>query len=419
MYKDKCKTKCKQNKIRNIEGRCVSIPKINNKNKNITIKLVKEKQTAVSKIKNLLIPYSFTIPDPENKNKTNKNEKEKQEISNFYEYLNRLQTIGKKYQNKGIYYKNETNYFYPIMILYLIKKYNSQCVILDEEYKITRFKNISTIQNDLIHKKTINKMAYKFMRQILQCIKRNKKNENYIAIIPISFGTNIGQSSFHANMLIYRHKTATLEHFEPHGSMVGAAELVKEADKLYQVLQKMVSIMNDLNKKKQDESKNMNMDLSYYEKEITYVPPSKLCPYIRGFQTLENYAMIGMKENIKEKEGKGFCIFWGIFFAELVLLNNALSSETILTTILEWANEKNNYMYMRNIIRGYIYYIMDQYDEILIKKMKKNFFTAMQQPATKEEFVNILTYINNEFYKINRENFDKLVKAPDTISISV
>ena len=107
LYEGKCRTKCKQNKIRNIEGRCVSIPKINNKNKNITIKLVKEKQTAVSKIKNLLIPYSFTIPDPENKNKTNKNEKEKQEISNFYEYLNRLQTIGKKYQNKGIYYTNE------------------------------------------------------------------------------------------------------------------------------------------------------------------------------------------------------------------------------------------------------------------------------------------------------------------------
>ena len=257
-----------------------------------------------------------------------------------------------------------------------------------------------------------------FTRQLLKCIKKNKNSDdnNFILIIPIMFAVNnsidSSRNDSHANMLIYRHSTSTLEHFEPHGANF-LGKHITFAPLLYKTLREIVNSMNMYNniKKKQ-----------FYTNNITYIEPSKVCPFITGFQFIEGSVFNNLPLDIKKKEGGGFCIMWSIFFAEIVLLNPLYSSHDLLFAIISWINLKpENGMYLRNVIRGYVHTCFVEVDNVLKKKINIDIAEAQSKKYSGADInLNILQmYIFDEFEEINQKSFNRYDSVNPSISIKV
>jgi len=130
--------------------------------------------------------------------------------------------------------------------------------------------------------------------------------------------------------------------------------------------------------------------------------PSSVCPYVRGFQVVEERVLQSLSDKMKKKENTGFCIMWNIFIAEMVLLNPRLETITVITNIMEWVQKKSNGdMYMRNIIRGYLHYVYFQYNTILIENIGMNTLKAGKtlNESTRKKIFN---YILSEYKIVNK-----------------
>ena len=387
MINGKCVLKCKDGYTRNEKGRCV---------KNV---LLDKKQFKTVK------DYLFDLKLPISNISLDKN------IS----YVEDLKKIGKMYENVGIDYIKmlddkffSQRYFYMFAIMYLIEKYGSGCVLFDE-INIRPF-----FKMDDEDKKT----KYLFIKQIMNCIKDNKNVKNFVMVIPISFMAD--KFSNHANMLIYKSATNTIEHFEPHGKIFNPL-VTDNSNKLFniKIVNYFKNIFTTMN------SINMERNRIYYEKDIRYVEPFTLCPRLAGFQVYDEINNKKQKFNI---EGGGFCTMWSIFYAEISLLNPEVDGTQILTSLLNWLKQPSNIDHTRNIIRGYIHIIMNELT-VFENEFKNKFFKKkydLKDPSLTENdikiiraqhYISFLNFIKKKYNKYNKTKYAEIFEKPASIKL--
>jgi hypothetical protein len=152
---------------------------------------------------------------------------------------------------------------------------------------------------------------------------------------------------------------------------------------------------------------------------IKYVPPNEVCPNFFGMQKLEN--QLALDHEVMKKEGGGFCAMWTLFFAEVVLLNQDLTSREILDKIYSelFDNHPNLSLYLRNVIRGYLHYMYEYTQQELEQRYGINIDDINLKTETKaKKFQNALKTIDvNVFTKYNGVGVYEYFEKADTPSI--
>jgi hypothetical protein len=202
--------------------------------------------------------------------------------------------------------------------LYLVQKYKNTCFISN----FTMTKEINALNSYFMNLYFTpigkNRLLNKSAEQIFRCI----KNAKDLFVIPISIPG-------HANLLIYRKKENVIEHFEPHGQYYNL-------DKFNQLSIDIRYKMNEIIKKINILNKNDHV----FDTEITYIPPSDICPSLIGLQTYQSVIEVNNKD-INE----GLCQMWSIMIAELVLENPNLSTKQIISELLDYGKAVSHKTY--------------------------------------------------------------------------
>ena len=233
------------------------------------------------------------------------------------------------------------NLFY----LYLFKKYKMDCVISNLQDGVELLLNLKN--TNAIKTRTHDYLIKQTSEKIISCILNGSK----IIIIPLTFEIFIdGQPmGSHANLLIYRHNTSQLEHFEPHGpTYVGIGEDFV-SDQINAFLKGFVKNLNSLIKEENKlEGKHEKIQ------PIKLINAHFVCSDLQGLQALEAES----ETPLLIIEPDGYCAAWSMFFTELCLKNPERSSRDIYDAIMERTDlydDKNTYL--RNVIRGYTFFI--------------------------------------------------------------
>lgn len=423
---NRCLIKCTPNKIRNEKQRCIS-------NKNKTKKNIKDNILRCLKQNKIYNPMSKRClkkcRDTEIRNKNFKCVKIKStplifpkieyanttddEIKDFYSFLHILNKTGEKYQQEGILYRG-FNIFTILFNLYLIKKYNSKCFmyVKSKQHDKSILFNIGDSKEIYNFKEIVNKNTFvvsTFVRQFFNCLK-NSNSE--VIVIPIGFKiTHNGISISHANMLMYRKHIGIIEHFDPSGAPANF-------ESVYLFMADLIKLINKKNK----ESK-----YSYYEENIIYFQPFESCINHKGIQDIEESIIPTLPKEIEENEGKGFCILWSLFFAELSFLNPKMRNYEILNKVYELLdkNNKKDGFFIRNIIRGYLHfmyicitkYILFNYDLnydfndvnflrtfVSNTKLKNKIVGDIYKKIENQEFLNYYGVDFNEYFNNSNVN---------------
>jgi hypothetical protein len=216
-----------------------------------------------------------------------------------------------------------------LFYIYLFKKYKSGCVLTLDTF------NNTGLYIDLVNSFSNIQRFTSISKQMLKCIKRGVN----IIVIPLFIIT--GRATGHANILIYRKATNVLEHFEPHGAYYGS-----ESDRDL-VTYETTTFWRNL---------NMNLKEANIH-EVELVESFKVCPHIRGFQSLEGAIPD------KQKTIGGYCTAWSMFFTELALANPALSSKEIVEIVFIKGGGFFGGQYMKDIIEGYSNHVSDKIDK--------------------------------------------------------
>ena len=308
-------------------------------------------------------PEPIPAPNARSKHKC------KKYIEKKIDYFSKNNADLKKYSNHHI--------VLSLFYIYLFKKYKSECVVTLDFYNNTGL--YINLVNSFSNIEKYNSIS----QQMIKCIKRGVK----IIIIPFYILT--GRVSGHANVLIYRKATNVLEHFEPHGAYFGSLAVTNlfDGDNERDIVISETAIF----------CRKLNMHLKEANiHEVELVESFKVCPHIRGFQSLE-----GAIPNKKETVG-GYCTAWSMFFTELALANPALSSKEIVEIVYKKGGKLLGGQYMKDIIEGYSNHIsdkLDKYYSILFNKPMTNVdFQCRWNNATAEEKEKINTefkYIRN------------------------
>ena len=227
-----------------------------------------------------------------------------------------------------------------IFYLHLIKKYKSKCVSKKTGYfdksdtllgmSISMSAKLTPIDELLMKEEFVD-----LGKTLTRCIKKGEET----IIIPLRYCCV--KLSGHSNVLIYRRRTNTIEHFEPHGGEIDLGKKMQE--NLEKRINFFIKIFNA-------ELKKNNIH------EVSYVPATSVCPYLEGLQSLENNSLL------KKSKGEpgGYCSVWSMFFAELCLKNPDKSSEEILENIYNYLTTKESAeSYLKKVIRGYTGYLVE------------------------------------------------------------
>ena len=237
--------------------------------------------------------------------------------------------------------------------LYLLKKYKSPCFLIEAttgyfweilgiNLKIREF--YSEDESDFINE-YLERLAVK----LVNCI----NNDVNIIIIPLGLTLYFsdGTEDGHANVLIYRKQFNHIEHFEPHGKTgsFGNEKLNSSIDLFLRLFVEYVNV--ELFKHNTPEQMQ---DL----KPIELIESSQVCPYINGFQSVEEESAI---LKIVDVEPGGYCAAWSMFFTELCLKNPQMTSSQIIESVFSTAWFKmSTEDYFRHIIRGYTTFINEK-----------------------------------------------------------
>jgi hypothetical protein len=273
---------------------------------------------------------------------------------------------GKEFVTEGIEY-NPITLLTTISNLYLIKKYNTNCFMYGDRAKDESFiyggiifnfqpgqldLPIGQIQPDILSQINGNNLFQ--IQNFLNCVKNNQP----VIILPLLL--KFSDSEHHANMLIYRRELNVIEHFEPHGSSY-------QLDTTYGtnitlILQLLVDKINELNNNPKSRFKNI------LPNNIRLIPSNEVCIHGRGLQAIQQQLASF------HIEGSGYCQIWSLLFAEMALLNPALSSTDILNEIYELLKTQDGSVFLSNVIRGYVSMLGDQIS-LLLSQYINNAFT--------------------------------------------
>jgi hypothetical protein len=244
-----------------------------------------------------------------------------------------------------------------LFYLYLFKKYKQECIIFGPTKKIgfnlslSPGKSMYEIENNL---NAIDAAT----TTIAQCLEQSKTG---IIIIPIFL--HLSPTESHGNLLIYRSDKGELELFEPHGDKYyGKSKIINEQiSSMLTYFSVRMELLLDAK------------HISYKKIKIKYA--SDVCPMIKGLQYYEENSLKPKKSN-----EPGYCNIWSMFFAELCLKNPHISSEKIMELIYKTFDKMTDSEisdYLRNIARGYTYYIHDT-----LQKYFKEFYEIEPQLMT-------------------------------------
>jgi hypothetical protein len=226
----------------------------------------------------------------------------------------------------------EIGYFRYFMYAFLIQKYANSC-LLDRISLESYDEPLVYYTNKVSWKQPDNLFHHdNLVERLKGCVRRGTK----LILIPF---TIIRDYSSHANLLIFRPATSTVERFEPYGTP-------EKADKTEQKLDAKIA----------DRLKRFFADI--LGRAVTYRSHEEICPFL-GPQSLEEQI------KIRTHEGIGYCIMWTTFFMEALLLNPTMDSKEVIEKAMAYG--KNDPKYFRNLIRGYTKEIAEQTRHFLKK----------------------------------------------------
>ena len=273
---------------------------------------------------------------------------------------------GRQFAAEGIHY-NPITLLTTISNLYLIKKYNTNCFMYGDRAKDENFLyggfvfNFSEGQLDL----PIERIVPDILAQInsknlllqidnfLNCI----KNRQPVIIIPLLF--QFADGTHHANMLIYRQESNTLEHFEPHGSFIDLRP--DYGDKITRILRLLIDKINEINTTPKSRFFNV------LPINIRLMPSNEVCVRGPGLQAIQSQlASFSI-------EGAGYCQMWSLLFAEMALLNPTMGSTEILDRIYGMIGRQDGKVFLSNIIRGYVSMLGDEISLYLSEYINNEF----------------------------------------------
>lgn len=234
--------------------------------------------------------------------------------------------------------------------IYLLHKYKSHCYLHAKPYARQLGEPGLVF---LIHQKSesdkeaqddpYDKHNKFIVETLLDCIVRGVDT----IIIPLTIAMKVTKTNEilnHANVLIYRKKFRTIEHFEPHGKYIINSKNI--SNKVNLKVDK--SLIQPLNLLLEQKYKEGNQGKPH--EIIHFISSEEICPDIGGVQTIESkYSSITRKEH-----EKGYCAAWSHFFTELALCNPNIPSKDLLEKL--YGTFKNKVAladYFLSMIRGY------------------------------------------------------------------
>ena len=240
--------------------------------------------------------------------------------------------------------------------IYLLKKYKSSCFLTESNGDFWEIIGINLFIREIYsveESSQISGYLEKSAKKLVNCI----NNDVNIIIIPLGltlFYPDKEERDGHANVLIYRKKFNHIEHFEPHGKtgLFGNEKLNRSIDLFLKLFIEYVNI--ELCK---DKTPSQIENL----KPIELIDATRVCPRLRGFQSIEEDSELVKFEEI---ESGGYCAAWSMFFTELCLKNPEMTSNQIIESVFSAAFYKSLFFttgdYFRHIIRGYATFINEK-----------------------------------------------------------
>lgn len=275
-----------------------------------TSKLLSEKRPH-SEPKNFK-PISFEIPQP-----TDAPKDIEPVVDNIQDTLDKLSQIGR--EKGAVHYRGNIN-MAEVAYVAIINKFKHKCIPRTFRVKLHLIINSDPEETPILND---NDTLIYFGESLKECI------DNGVPIICIFLILKFGNTkSVHANILIYRPFERIIERFEPHGR------------KYFNSLKVDMSINKQLKELFEDK---MN---TYTNGKVRFYPPSKICPYKKGFQALE--------EDIKglQIEGGGFCVMWSLFIMEMIMNNPEIKTKDIIDKVMDITNKDPKFL--KDTIRGYV-----------------------------------------------------------------
>ena len=201
-------------------------------------------------------------------------------------------------------------------------------------------------------RKTNTKVLQAIVSQIAACLRKGVGQ----VIIPMTLDDANDPNLRHMNMLVFRVRDWTLEHYEPHGktNMLdywNKPEGIKKNALLHQMI---VAVLERLRSLLNQRVKKWKMFKDRVKDSIKLLTSEDTCPSHRGFQALQT--------RDAEVEGGGLCSVWSLFMAELSAAYPALSLRQIQNTIYSKMAEYDISMggdFLLNVVKGFIARILE------------------------------------------------------------
>ena len=276
-----------------------------------------------------------------------------------------------------------------LFYMYLFSKYGESCPILVDCVN-NIFLYVRLNEDDFkgmrayLFKTHVSKVLNSTLDQIKICLKNGKS----LVVCPISL--QFGDSGAHANLLVFRKDSRSIEVFEPHGQAFGDNKKVPGITAAY------VGI-----------AKKFNKGLKENEKYTLFLP-DVVCPEKYGFQTLESLSWI-QKEDV---EGGGYCAVWSMFMTEMILMNPNMSTTEIISETLKAARRDDDGKfsiygvgkYMQSLVRGYTTYVTRQIERYFTLIFGEDGMKAIRHGESKpkpEEIALVTDTFNSYCYVVN------------------
>jgi len=227
--------------------------------------------------------------------------------------------------------------FAVILFIFLMEKYANDCYIIQSGLRRAKF---LVNREFTIYNPTLNPSYWdeEQVKRIGQSMKLCKEKGNKLMVIPLT----LLSSDAHANMLIYRIDSNSVERFEPHGK----SSDIEPSNKDYINVDEFVRNI-------------IEERLTPYTGKLKYIPANETCARPSGFQGLEDNFF-----NF-DSQKKGYCAMWSLFIMELALMNPDKTTLELQELIFKITKEEP--ILFSLIIVGFTSFGCDEVNKVLIK----------------------------------------------------
>ena len=273
------------------------------------------------------MPFLSTLKLPKLDQASPFTEKQQKELANT---LAVFKTAGSHKTRKDLteWGVNRHSILSRMFYMYLFSKYGNSCPIF-RGYGVSDIAlQLEVYENKKI---TVTKEIKDYLSQVKKCIDAGKD----LVVCPVRL---LFKKGAHANLLIFRSASKSIEVFEPHGQEYRGGNI--SSAKVFETYRIVTEAFNKGRK----------------TNKYTVFLSDDVCPENQGFQSLEGMAWF-RKQGI---EGGGYCSVWSMFMTELILMNPNMSTSHVISEALKLVKYEGNdnvSNYMLDLIRGYTTYV--------------------------------------------------------------